>query len=139
MIPLVAVAVAQIAKFIIGGRRGQFRIKDLLAYGGMPSAHTAFVVSLGTATGLQEGWDSPAFAIAVVFGLLIIRDAVGLRQLLGEHGRILNMLIVDLPDDIEAKYPHGLLERVGHTPLQATVGGIIGLILGYVLHVWWLG
>lgn len=108
IIPLVAVAVAQVLKFIIASGRGEFRLRNLLAYGGMPSAHTALVVSLCTVLGLSEGINSSAFAVAVVFGLLIIRDAIGLRQYLSQHGRILNMLIKDLPDDIETKYPHYL-------------------------------
>jgi len=103
----------------------------------MPSAHTAFVVSLTTVVGLHEGMDSAAFAISLIFSLLIIRDAIGLRQFLSQHGKAINMLIKDLPDEMEAKYPARLVERVGHTPLQAVVGGIIGLALALALYRWW--
>ena len=140
-IPLVAGVGAQLVKFIIQILRGEFAWARLQEYGGMPSAHTAFVVSLTTAVGLHEGWDSAAFAIAFIFALLIIRDAIGLRQFLSQHGRILNMLIKDLPDNVEAKYPHKLEERFGHTPFQALVGGIIGLTVALVLYPivpsWW--
>lgn len=134
LIPIITVGLTQILKFIIEAFRHELRWSSLLEYGGMPSAHTSFVVSLTAVVGLHEGFNSAAFAIAVVFSLLIIRDAIGLRQFLSLHGRVLNMLIKDLPDEMEPKYPPRLVERVGHTPLQAFVGGCIGLIMGMVLY-----
>ncbi len=136
LIPIIAVATTQILKFIIEAIRHELRWASLLEYGGMPSAHTAFVVSLTTVVGLHEGLNSAAFAISTVFAMLIIRDAIGLRQFLSLHGRVLNMLIKDLPDEMEPKYPARLVERVGHTPLQAFVGGLIGLIIGLLLYGW---
>jgi acid phosphatase family membrane protein YuiD len=134
LIPIIAVGVTQIIKFIIEAVRHEIRWASLFEYGGMPSAHTAFVVSLTTVIGIHEGINSAIFAVAVVFSLLIIRDAIGLRQFLSLHGRVLNMLIKDLPDDMEPKYPPRLVEKVGHTPLQATIGGLIGLLLGFALY-----
>ncbi|MEK7537676.1 MAG: divergent PAP2 family protein [Patescibacteria group bacterium] len=136
VIPFVAVAVTQAIKFILSATKGELRWATLLQYGGMPSAHTAFVVALDTVIWKQEGWASPAFAVAVIFSLLIIRDAIGLRQVLGQHGRILNMLIRELPDQEESKFPPHLLERLGHTPWQAFVGGCIGLVIGLALYAW---
>jgi hypothetical protein len=136
LIPLVAVGVTQLLKFIIAASRGQWRWSVLLEYGGMPSAHTAFVISLTTVVGLSSGYKSAAFAIAAVFAIIIIRDAIGLRQFLSEHGRILNMLIKDLPDDQETKYPTHVTEHLGHTPLQATVGGIIGFVIAWSMYTW---
>lgn len=137
LIALISGLLTQFIKFIIQGARGQFRWSSLQEYGGMPSAHTAFVVALTTVIGLHDGVDSSTFAVSFIFSLLIIRDAIGLRQFLSQHGKVLNMLIKDLPDDIEAKYPPHLVERVGHTPLQAVIGGIIGLILSLSLYQWW--
>lgn len=134
LIPIFAVAITQVLKFIIEAVRYELRWATLLEYGGMPSAHTAFVVALDTVIWKQEGWTSPAFAVAAVFSLLIIRDAIGLRQVLGLHGRTLNMLIKELPDSEEQKFPQRLLERLGHTPLQAFIGGLIGLTIGLALY-----
>ncbi len=136
LIPIVAVGVTQVLKFMIEAAKGKLRWATLLEYGGMPSAHTAFVVALDTVIWRQEGWASPAFAVAAVFSLLIIRDAIGLRQVLSQHGRILNMLIRELPDREEQKFPPHLLERLGHTPWQALVGGCIGLVIGLALYAW---
>lgn len=104
----------------------------------MPSAHTSFVVAVATVIALTDGLQSSAFAVAFVFGVLIVRDALGLRQFLSQHSKVLNMLIKDLPDHIEAKYPHWLVERLGHTPLQALVGGLLGFGIAYTLGQLWL-
>lgn len=136
IIPLAAGLLTQAIKFIIEAVRGELRWSTLLEYGGMPSAHTAFVISLTTAIGLDSGIASPLFAASFIFSLLVIRDATGLRQFLGQHGRVLNMLIRELPDQEERKFPQNLAERLGHTPLQALVGGIIGLLTALALFAW---
>ena len=108
-----------------------------MAYSGMPSGHSAIVISLATIVGFQEGLHSPLFAITIVFAVLTIRDAIGIRQYLGEHGKILNILVNDLKNDdvLEQKYPH-LLERIGHTPMQVIAGSVLGFLvslIGYLI------
>lgn len=137
VIPLVAGTSTQVIKFLIQALRGNVRWGTLREYGGMPSAHTAFVVSLTTVVGMRDGLNSATFAMCVIFSLLIIRDAIGLRQYLSQHGKILNMLIKDLPDAAEVKYPSRLAERFGHTPWQAFVGGCVGFILAFGLYKLW--
>ena len=96
----------------------------------MPSGHSAMVVSLTTIIGLKIGWLSPLFAVSFIFAIIVIRDALGIRRYLGEHGKVLNVLVKDLRDDkvLDEKYPH-LLERIGHTPAQVIVGSIIGFLI----------
>ncbi len=113
--------------------------KQYLAYSGMPSGHSAMVVSLTTIIGLREGVDSAIFGLSFIFAFLVIRDAVGLRQYLGQHGKTLNILVNDLKDDhvLEHQYPH-LLERIGHTPLQVVIGSLIGFlvsVVGYLITI----
>lgn len=137
--PLVSVAIAQLLKLIFFSQPRQFTARDFIAYSGMPSGHTAMVVSLATIIGLEEGVTSPLFGLAFVFAFLIIRDAVGLRQYLGAHGKMINELVSDLKEDdyLDGKYPL-LIEKIGHTPLQVIIGGIIGLavsITGYYLFL----
>lgn len=136
IIPIIAGVGTQIIKFIIQAVRGELRWSTLQEYGGMPSAHTAFVISLDTVIWRSEGIASADFAIAFIFSLLIIRDAIGLRQFLGQHAKILNMLVKELPDEEEKKFSDKVVERLGHTPLQAFVGGCIGLLVGYFLYSW---
>lgn len=136
IIPLIAGVGTQVIKFLLQAMRGELRWSTLQEYGGMPSAHTAFVVSLTTVVGLHDGWRSTSFAISTIFSLLIVRDAIGFRQFLGQHGKILNILIRELPRRDESRTPIQLVERLGHTPLQAIVGGVIGLVAGLLLYQW---
>jgi hypothetical protein len=128
IIPIASAALSQVIKFFIKSNHEKFNLKILTAYSGMPSGHSALVVSLSAIIGLHEGWDSPLFAAALVLAIIVIRDALGIRRYLGEHGHVLNILLEDLKNDrvLEQKYPH-LLERIGHTPLQALAGSLIGL------------
>lgn len=109
-----------------------------MAYSGMPSGHSALVVSLATIIGLTEKVTSPLFAISFILATIIIRDALGIRRYLGQHSQILNILINDLKNDkvLDQKYPH-LLEHIGHTPAQVLAGAAIGAsisIIGYILY-----
>jgi len=133
LIPFLALIIAQLLKVIIDAFKGEFSWRNFNNYGGMPSSHSALVAALCTVVFLQEGWDSTAFAISLVFAFLIVRDAVGLRRYLGNHGKNINKLIKDLPDNKEAEYPY-LEERLGHTYWQALAGIIIGIVIALILY-----
>ncbi|MDD5341055.1 MAG: divergent PAP2 family protein [Patescibacteria group bacterium] len=130
--PILALIIAQLIKVIIDSAKGEFSWSNFNSYGGMPSSHSAIVAALATEVGLQTGWLSAAFALALIFAFITIRDAVGLRRYLGNHGKVLNMLIKDLPDYEEDKYPH-LEERLGHTYMQALAGILIGIIIALII------
>ncbi|OGF28441.1 hypothetical protein A2331_05260 [Candidatus Falkowbacteria bacterium RIFOXYB2_FULL_34_18] len=137
ILPLISGLTAQIIKFFIKSNHTKFSIKNIVAYSGMPSGHSAIIISLATIIGLEEGFSSSLFAVSVVMAIIVIRDALGIRRYLGEHGKTLNILVKDLGNDnvLEAKYPH-LLEHIGHTPLQVFIGSLMGLIIsviGYIL------
>ena len=134
--PFLAFFAAQGLKFLLKNRKKSLKIKDFFAYSSMPSGHTAIAVSLSTIILLKEGFSSPLFAISAVLASSVITDAVGLRTYLGQHGKTLNILVKDLGEDEfikESGYPK-LLEHIGHTPIEAIVGGIIGLVAS--LLVW---
>ena len=135
ILPLLAGLIAQIAKYFTRSNHEKFRLKNLAAYSGMPSGHSAMVVSLATVVYLEEGLYSSLFAVTAVLAIIVIRDALGIRRYLGQHGKVLNILVKDLADDkvLDEHYPH-LLERIGHTPSQVIVGSLLGLlvtVLGY--------
>jgi uncharacterized protein len=137
LLPIIAGLITQISKFFIKTNKKQISLKNMLMYAGMPSGHAAIVVSLAAIIGLELGWGSPLFAFGLIFAIIIIRDALGLRQYLGQHGRVLNILVKDLKNDqvLDQQYPH-LLERIGHTPAQIIVGALIGLAVS--LTGYWL-
>ena len=133
--PLIAGFITQIIKFLLKSNRQKFSLDNLMAYSGMPSGHSALTISLATIIGLEEGIKSPLFSVSIILAIIVIRDALGIRRYLGQHGRILNILVKDLKNDdvLDAKYPH-LLERIGHTPAQVFVGSIIGLLVSVVIY-----
>ena len=133
ILPVAAGIIAQVIKFFISSNKIKLNIKNLLSYSGMPSSHTAAVVSLALITGLELGWSSALFGFSLVFAMIVVRDAIGLRRYLGQHGYILNKLVKDLKEDemLDDYYPR-LLEKIGHTPLQVLAGGAIGLIVSIV-------
>lgn len=133
-IPIISFAITQGAKLAFDGIKGNLDIKHMWAmYGGMPSAHSAFVVSLSAYIGLTQGFLSYPFAIVAVLSALALRDAIGYRRQLGLHAKSLNQLIEKLPERERASYQH-FTEQMGHSPLEVLVGSIFGLIiatLGY--------
>ncbi len=95
---------------------------DLVVTGGMPSSHSAFVVSLATIIYLEEG-TSTAFAVSLVLAFIVLRDAFGVRRSVGEEGLVINQILKKLKIKTKAHF------SLGHTPLQVVVGAVIGLMM----------
>lgn len=131
IIPIIVGVIAQLIKFVIYSTKHGWDIKYAMTHGHMPSAHTAFIVSLVTLLGIYEGFTSGAFAVAVILGILVIDDAVRIRVYLGDQGRYLNMLIRQLNIN-EEQFPR-LKERVGHRVSEVIIGGIFGFVLTIIL------
>lgn len=132
--PVIAFCIAQGTKVIIKTtKRKKLQWRDLFAYSDMPSGHTATVVSLTTIIALELGLYSPEFALALVFMMIVITDAIGLRNYLGQHGKTLNVLVKDLKEDdfLDNSYPKQL-EQIGHTPLQVLIGALIGGAVSFI-------
>jgi hypothetical protein len=137
LIPIIAGTIAQLAKLFIPSNHYKWNWRSLVAYSGMPSMHSAIVVSLATIMGLEQGFYSPSFTLSFFLAIFIIRDAFGLRQYLGDQGKVLNVLVRDLKEDdlLDRHYPR-LLEKIGHTPAQVLAGAVIGLfvsLIGYYI------
>lgn len=133
LIPLLVAVLTQILKLSIDKIQGNLNLKNIfISYGGMPSAHTAFAVSVTTMAGIWEGFTSAIFASSLVFTLIIMRDAVTFRNILGNQGKLLNTLVQKLPRAQQKGMPH-FLERVGHSASEVGVGTILGIILTSLL------
>jgi len=132
LLPIIAGLISQLLKLMVKPNKRAMNLSSLIAYSGMPSSHSAMVISLATIIALEQGLASPIFGLTVIFAIIIIRDALGLRRYLGQHGKILNVLVKDLKDDqvLDEKYPH-LIENIGHTPAQVIVGGLLGFIISF--------
>jgi acid phosphatase family membrane protein YuiD len=57
----------------------KFVWERLFGDGGMPSGHSATVVSVAVATGLYEGFNSAAFAVAMIVAIVVMHDAMNVR------------------------------------------------------------
>ncbi len=132
IIPIIVMFITQVIKNIIIIMKGNFNWQTILSYGGLPSTHSALVTSLVIVIGYYEGIYSPAFAVAIILAFITFRDASGIRWHLGEHGKIINDLIKELPDDKEYKYPV-LGEKFGHKNIEILAGIITGLILTFLI------
>ena len=109
----------------------------MVGSGGMPSSHAATVCALATATGLEYGADSFAFAIAIILAIIVMHDARGVRWETGVQARILNeMMDVFRSMGTKMTAEEKLKEFVGHTPLQVIVGAVLGILIGAA--TWWL-
>lgn len=106
------------------------------AAGGMPSSHTALMVSGTLAAGLYYGFDNPVFAIAVAITMIIAHDAAGVRRQAGKHAERLNVLFDELLKG-HALSEEELKEVIGHTPLEVIGGIILGLLVAIVQWMVW--
>ena len=129
---LIAWLVAHTIKFIISYSRKEKR--TLRAYlfisGGMPSAHSASVVSITTLIGLKEGIETGLFGLAILFASIVMYDAMKVRRSSGEQGVALTKLLEETKSSIK-------LPRVtmGHSPLEVFFGASLGLVVGIVVFL----
>lgn len=107
----------------------------IIGSGGMPSSHAAFVSSLATMIGHKHGLNSDLFAVVMVFSLIIVYDAGGVRRAVGEQANVINRLIQDLDlsrlEEDREYIKNELKELVGHTPFEIFAGILLGIIVGY--------
>ncbi len=127
LIPIFVGIIVQGIKFVLYSMKHGWDIRYAFTHGHMPSAHTAFAVSLLTSIGFYEGIHTGSFAVATALAFLIIDDATRLRMTLGDQGKYLNMLIGQLNIN-EKQFPR-LKERMGHKVSEVVVGASAGLAL----------
>lgn len=106
------------------------------AAGGMPSSHSCLVTSTAMAVGLHYGFNNPLFAVAVALAMVVVYDATGVRRQAGMQARKINVLMEELLKGHPINEQH-LREVIGHTPLEALGGVLLGLVVAVVLWLWW--
>ncbi len=110
----------------------------LLSAGGMHSSHSSLMTATTTSIGLNVGWGSPIFALAVAVTSIIVYDATGVRRQAGFHAERINQIARELLklkklEENDASY---LREVIGHTPGEAAAGVLFGALIA--LAVQWL-
>jgi acid phosphatase family membrane protein YuiD len=125
---------AQTIKVVLGFfREKRFNFRWFVGTGGMPSSHAAGVSALSTSIGVSYGFDSALFAVTLVFTLIVLFDAQGVRYSSGKQAEVLNKML----DDIYWKKrldDKGLKEFLGHTPVEVFAGIALGIIVSLLLY-----
>ena len=110
-------------------KEGIWDLKRFMGAGGMPSSHSAVVVSLATLIGKYVGLESPIFALSALFAFITMYDAAGVRRAVGKQAHILNEVVKEYKKMTPAEF---LQEKTGHTPVQVATGALIGLAAGLI-------
>ncbi len=108
----------------------------LVSSGGMPSSHSALITATTQAIGLHAGFDTPVFALAVATAMIVIYDATGIRRQAGMQAQKINILV----DELLKGHPISdkqLREVLGHTPLEALGGVLLGLSVAQLMWFFW--
>jgi acid phosphatase family membrane protein YuiD len=68
--------------------------------------------------------------------MVVVYDATGVRRQAGMQARKINVLMEELLKGHPINEQH-LREVIGHTPLEALGGVLLGLVVAVVLWLWW--
>ena len=125
-----------------------FNPERITGAGGMPSAHTALVISVMIYSLRLYGPKSSEFAFSILIAGIVIYDALSVRYNAGLHAKELNKLrkIVDELDDEITQLSGGeedpdidelvsqkeLKEFLGHTPIEVLAGALLGILMAMV-------
>ena len=109
-------------------RTSAFDWHHISSTGGLPSSHAALVSAVATGVGLEQGFDSAYFTIAVAIAMIVTYDAAGVRRQAGEHARALNQVIAELLAGHPISSTH-FKEVLGHSRTEVTAGIVFGILL----------
>ena len=136
LIALAAWALAQTLKLPFGYLKdGRWNWGLLFSSGGMPSSHSALMVSVTHAIGRFEGFNSSLFALAFAMTMIVVYDATGVRRQAGIQAQHINTIIEELLAGHPISQEH-LREVLGHTPMEALGGIILGILVAQLGFYW---
>ena len=126
--------VAQFTKMLCGlTRTRRIDFQYLVSLGGMPSAHSAMASGLATAVGVQVGFGTPLFALALGFALVVMFDAATVRRAAGTQARLVNEIVSELLREHHLS-ERKLVELLGHTRLEVFMGMVIGILVAMIVN-----
>ena len=142
----------------------KLQVERLWGAGGMPSSHSALTCSVAIGMARMQGFASPEFALALMFAMIVIYDAMGVRRAAGEHAKVLNRLAFDIeipwikpkpkaeskqpenlreeqdtlhPDESSPLLQKHLKEYLGHTPFEVLGGCLLGILVALFMPETW--
>lgn len=147
VVALCAIIFAQLLKvpiYFLATKKWDFSL--VTSTGGMPSSHSAAVTSLATAVAFETSLDSPIFAVATMFALIVMYDASGVRLEAGKHATLLNELrkdfdlltknIAEWPKLNEREKQQELKTLLGHKRSEVVTGALAGIVFASLVYVW---
>jgi len=125
-------ALSQLAKVIRGMiRERRFNFRWIFDTGGMPSSHSASVASLATSMGLYYGFLSMPFLMTLVFTIITMFDAAGVRRSAGRQAQVLNKMLDELYQKGQFAEER-VKELLGHTPVEVFAGAFLGILISFL-------
>jgi len=111
-------------------------LQQAFGTGGMPSSHSALMISTTLGIGLFRGFDDPAFALAIAVSMVVLYDAAGVRRQAGIHAKRINLIFEELwqGKPIAEK---DLKEMLGHTPIEVMGGILTGIATALLVWLIW--
>ncbi|MGL5041537.1 MAG: divergent PAP2 family protein [Culicoidibacterales bacterium] len=116
----------------------------LFTTGGMPSSHTAFVISGLIAVGITSGVFSSVFAVMFILTSVVIHDATGVRRHAGKQAAVLNHMVQDFLELTTLLQKGGLFENIaydkklkeflGHEPIEVFAGVAFGSVITVITY-----
>lgn len=140
---LVTIGIAQLVKVPLKAKQtGKMDWGAMFETGNMPSSHSAGVTALATYIAHKKGVATVDFALAAIFGLIVMYDAQGIRRQAGE----LSIKVNEIDEEVEKLAGHQpkinhekeqlrLKEMLGHQPEEVIGGALLGLITGTVSYL----
>jgi len=137
---LAAIGIAQALKIVTHKKvTGVWDWKQAFTSGGMPSSHSAGVSALASYVAANKGAGHTETALAVVFGIIVMYDAQGVRRHTGEIAQLVNDLedsfvtiSGDFPSLNYVRREKELKELLGHQPIEVLGGALFGVALGLI-------
>ena len=141
LISFISAQIIKTALFAI--KQKTFNPERITGAGGMPSSHSALVVSVALYLLRLEGFSSSTFALSIMG--IVIYDALSVRYNAGLHGKELNRLrkvIDEMDDEIsrlsgeerdekmeELSDRKDFKEFLGHKPIEVLAGALLGILI----------
>ncbi len=137
MVPVASWLIAQILKTLINFLVSkELKFERLVGDGGMPSGHSATVMSLAVLCSWSYGFGSIYAAITGILAIIVMHDATGVRLEAGKQAtqikklaEIVNGMFLGENDHIRTE---NLKEFIGHTPIQVFFGAVLGFLVSFV-------
>lgn len=84
---------------------------------------------------MSYGFTSGIFGLAVIFSMIVMYDAAGVRRAAGEQAKVLNDLIDKLFSEEQVDFKE-LKELLGHQPAEVFAGAVLGIFIGIGCCLW---